>query len=106
MGLTVFGLAVILPAVLSSCKDHVWQTIGKQGKLQFVSVPAANQSDLEMYEEAIDEICGSGSFCKISFFVDRKSVNFPFTDSDLKAQVADYSRNKTPGVIDCFWPAK
>jgi len=75
-----------------------WQQIGSQGSMHFVSVSEASQADPDLYLSAISRLCKKKErFCKILFFVNVDAVQFPLSDEDVRAQVADYTKNTATG---------
>lgn len=75
-----------------------YSIIGENGIVKALSVPANEASAKGNYRRIIDAECAEDEPCVLSFFVGLSEVSYPLSQTETKAQTAQYNRHPSSGV--------
>ena len=82
-----------------------WQLIRTIGLRQIVVVDKAQERNETIYNDAINELCGGKSPCKVSFWSNAKLTpsSYPMTDAQFAGMKAVYEYDQTTNSRSLLW---
>lgn len=105
--LLAIGLVCLLPGAAFAERVDL-KLVGQQGDHYFFSLPGSHAKNQAYITHVATQFCSYKTFCYVGFWQAGKSVpkRFPFTDGQVKAQLATYRQNKNTGHVVLLWNCK
>jgi hypothetical protein len=99
----IIFITFIFPLTSSYGKD--WEMERIVGKVAMVYVSKEKENDVQVYKDAVNDLCKKGQFCMIMFWSNKKHIptSFPMSDKQEKELNASYTFNPKTGYKKLLW---